>query len=356
MARIKLISLAVVHQLRKSVRWTRVGLASVVLGLLSTAPVVAQLDTPEEIVVTGRLPGPALWKVSNGEDHALWIFAYLSPIPRDMIWESERVEKVIAGADEYLEPPGTDVDVSPLVLLNPLTYIRGMRLGKRLSRNPDDKKLDAVLPPALYQRFANLQAKYFPDETDINELRPLFAAQQMAQLVQRKNELGSAQDIMKKIQRLVRRQRGMETTSTEVSVKLEGGYGTLAKRAEAMMDSLPLADEIRCMEFTVTRMESELEAMKSRANSWAQGYVDDFQDVVFRGDENDPCFMLMLATSETATFTELRSRSEQQWLAAASKALATNQSTFAVLNISELITPQGLLAQLKAQGYTVREP
>jgi hypothetical protein len=46
----------------------------------------------------------------------------------------------------------------------------------------------------------------------------------------------------------------------------------------------------------------------------------------------------------------------EQWLVAVDKALSTNQSTFAVLGINELLSDDGLFAQLKARGYEVVEP
>lgn len=334
--------------------------SSGVLLLLFSAMIFAQQETSEpeateQIVVTGKLLGPAMWKVSNG-DNALWIFATLGPIPKGMIWESDRVEGVIAKADEYLEPPGADISVSPLVLLNPINYIRGYSLAKRLRRNPDDKFLHDVMPPQLYQRFEALKAQYFPNDKDIEQLRPLMAGQNMVQQIQQKNALVGNGDIMKKIKRLVGKKRGIKQTSTEVEVKLEGGYSKLAGRVEAMLASLPPEKELACMESQIKRMETDLEEMKSRANSWAQGWVDDFRNVIFRGDEADPCTGLLTATSESKTIMEVMNESQQKWLAAAGKALDKNKTTFAALNMSEMFRENGLLAQLKAKGYEVREP
>ncbi|HHX83382.1 MAG TPA: hypothetical protein GX696_10425, partial [Pseudomonadaceae bacterium] len=95
-----------------------------------------QAATPTEIIVTGRQPGPPMWKVSNG-DNSLWIFAYLSPIPEDMIWESDKVEAVIAQSEVYLTMPQTRAKISRLVLANPINWIRGYRMAKRLSRRPN---------------------------------------------------------------------------------------------------------------------------------------------------------------------------------------------------------------------------
>ena len=40
----------------------------------------------EEVVVTGIRPGPPLWKVKH-EDHVLWVFGTVTPIPKRMEWD-----------------------------------------------------------------------------------------------------------------------------------------------------------------------------------------------------------------------------------------------------------------------------
>ena len=47
---------------------------------------------------------------------------------------------------------------------------------------------------------------------------------------------------------------------------------------------------------------------------------------------------------------------EDRWMAAAEKALATNQVTFALLSASNVFGPKSYLAKLKAKGYTVMAP
>src|SRR5688500_1469285 len=69
---------------------------------------VVDLDT---IVASGAQPGPGLWKVSKG-DHVLWILGTLSPLPKRMQWQSERVERVIASSQEVLASPSVKLDTN----------------------------------------------------------------------------------------------------------------------------------------------------------------------------------------------------------------------------------------------------
>ena len=47
---------------------------------------------------------------------------------------------------------------------------------------------------------------------------------------------------------------------------------------------------------------------------------------------------------------------EREWLAEADTALNDNESSFAVLPISQLLKPDGWLAKLRERGYSVRDP
>jgi len=314
-------------------------------------------DMPEEIVVTGRLPGPPLWKVSNG-DKVLWIFPYLDWIPKDMLWDSERVARVIAESQEVLELPERGVSVSPLVALNPINAVRGGRVIDRLERNPDGGTLEDNLPPALYARFAALQARYFPRMRDIVEQRPYVAGRRMSFIIHAREGLVPGDDILKAIRRLVRRNRNIERTEISVRVELDGGYREVVARFKAIYESFPFELEQACFEQQVRHMEQDLDAVKSRAYSWAQGYLDEFRNVSLTFDESNACDELFEGASSAArdTWGRTPARLSRMWLDAAEKALTMNASTFAILPIDELLAGEGVLRQLRARGYVVREP
>ena len=216
-------------------------LLSILLAFLlvsQTAPSKAQEPITIGIVVTGKQPGPPLWRVTN-EDNTLYIFVWLSPIPKNIFWESQRVEKVIAEAQEYIPLSASNVSISPLVLLNPFNIINGISLGKRITRNADKATLEKVLPTELYQRFSDLKAEYFPNNKKIESMRPYVVSQQLLGLVQNEADLKNDSDVGKKIRRMVRRNRGITVTEVKYDMKLEGGFKTLSQRIENLMNSLP---------------------------------------------------------------------------------------------------------------------
>lgn len=330
-------------------------LIPLLLLLAPTGSVLAADEAPEEFVVVGRLPGPPLWRVSNG-DKVLWIFPYLSPVPKGMDWDSERVARVIAASQEYIGMPNQGARTSRLLLVNPINWVRGYRLAKRLSRHPDGATLEEALPPELYARYAALQREYFPREDELDEMRPLLAGGRMAEIIQREAGLTSDTGIRDTIRKLVRRNRTMTRTDVSVEVDLRGSFGELAKRAERLMESISREQEIACFEQQVRHMEEDLDAMKQRANAWAQGDIDTFRYLPLVDEESNACLELALNSSERELLVGMDAALRQKWLAAAEAALAKNASTFAMLNIDQLLRADGYLAALRERGYDIREP
>jgi hypothetical protein len=333
----------------------RVLMTVIILALCATEALPQTANPIEVVVVQGRQPGPPLWRVVNGEN-TLYIFPTLSPVPEGILWDTTRVAFVLEESQEVILPPDIDADFSLTLMLNPINLFRGPRLMRRLSRNPDDATLDEVVPAELYARYAALRTRYFPRETDAEPLRPVFAGPRLADRILPEEGLESGQAITRQLDRLMRRHRHLEKTTIEVEMDLTGSFRSLANRGEALVASLSREQELRCFEEQIRRMESELGAMKSRANAWAQGSIDDFRGIPLPGDDDDACLLLLAESSEFETIEQLRDELDRRWLAAADRALATNTSTLAILEIVELLREDGLLAELRARGYEVFEP
>ena len=154
-----------------------------VLPLLVLAQPSPDVEAETEvIIVTGRVPGPPMWQVTNGEN-VLWIFPAFAPVPRRMDWDSTRVERVLADASIYLTQPGWSLYMSsPSASLQERSDEQ--ELVDRLRHLPSGKTLEDVLGPELYPRYAAVKSEYFRRNDDIDTLRPLFAMQSMREEVQ----------------------------------------------------------------------------------------------------------------------------------------------------------------------------
>jgi hypothetical protein len=309
--------------------------------LLLAAPALAAPDeTPErldELVVVGRYPGPPLWKVSNGTNE-LWIFGTLDTIPEDMTWDSANVERVIGGAVALLLPPGASARPP-----NPFKLIGIYRQARRLTRNEGDAQLVDVVPSDLYARYTVLRDKYIPNEKKLERQRPAIVAVRLYAEVLNATGLTYGGDVQKAIERIARRAH-VERVDTEIKVAVPDLLdGAAELSAEA---------EIECFATILSSIETDLPARVARARAWATGDIAELRALDFPDIRGD---CLSFAAS-SARLREMLEESSNQWLAAAENALAVNQSSFATLDIRDLVSADGLLAQLRERGYEVREP
>jgi hypothetical protein len=216
-------------------------------SMLCVAPWVATAqEAPDElevVVVSGRQPGPPLWKVTHGEN-TLWILPLVPVVPEDLDWDDRRVASVIAASEEVIDPPGVSIGVSKLLLLNPVNWVRGPRLYKRLSHNAGQKTLREVLPADSWERFAALQQRYFPRDPDTNALRPAFAVTVMNNSILKSEGLSDPREIERRVEKLIGRQPSLRRTRVEIEEQMQGSYGELSARLERLVDSLPADDEL----------------------------------------------------------------------------------------------------------------
>lgn len=312
-------------------------------------------DAMEVVVVSGRQPGPPLWKVTQG-DHTLWILPLVSVVPKDMDWDDSRVAALIAASDEVIEPPGVSLGVSKRLLLNPLNWIRGPRLYQRLSRNPGGKSLREILPPDLWERYAALRQRYFPRDGDVETLRPAFAIARMNTLILKEENLTGPGGIEKHVEKLIDKQRSLRRTQVEIEEQVQGSYADLSARLGKLVDSLPKDNELACFGTQLDLYERHIDDMKRVANAWATGDAHDIDSLSTLGELEDPCTQLLLASSEGDYMEKLVTQSSQRWLEAADRALAHNRSTFAVLPMIHISGARSLIDLLKTRGYEVHAP
>ncbi len=298
-----------------------------------------------EIVVVGRQPGPPMWKVNKG-DHELWIFGILTPLPKNMVWESDKVKSVIDRSQEYIYIKKPEQKIP----LNPFTLYKALRLASQLANNADGRSLEEVLPDDLYMRFSVLEEQYPIRKVD--NMRPYFAADAIHSNAVRSNGMTNDPGVEEKIARLVRRNRAIKKTAIQFGPEVLD-YALLKEEGDRLMNGLSNTVEIDCLKVSLESIETDLDGLKSRANAWALGYVDELRYYQDYPDQKGICMQVWTGVDD---INDLIRQSNTQWLTAAELALSNNETTFAVLEIEQLIRPDGVLEELHRKGYEIREP
>lgn len=297
------------------------------------------------VVVEGEQPGPGLWIVRNG-NHDLYLLPYLYPLPTKMQWRSGQVRKILADAQEIIYPPqaGFTVKTGFFSNLGLLPMIFTYR------NNPDSKHLQDVVSAESYARWLRLKERYIGNDSGVEKMRPMFAAQALYAAAMKKNGLD-----------------GKKIISPVIEESLKAHHPVVTKVEEwvVITDPKPLAkvwkkttlDDLTCFDNTMTRIEADIESMRLRANAWATGDVAALRTLK-PPYQWEACNAAMSdsAIGKRIGLGDADAKVKVKWLAAVDAALGKNAVTFAALPWGEMFGANGYLAKLQTKGYTVIAP
>jgi hypothetical protein len=306
--------------------------------------IAAEEPVPATVVVEGRRPGPGMWKVSKG-DHVMWVFGTYAPLPQKMEWDSARVERLVAKSQEVLTRPGARMEVG---------FFRGLTLlptAIGIDKNPDGATLRDVLPADVYARWQVLKGKYIGDNDSIERRRPIFVADTLLGAGIGKSGLTQNTGVEELIEKAAKRDK-VKITSTTLSMEVDDPRGLMKEFKKSQVE------DVACFTKTLERLEGDIDAMRVRANAWANGNIAEISSLDYAERDkacNDAIFNSEFAKHSPA-FQHLPERIRANWFKLAEKALADNASTFALLPMKDVVGPASYLADLQAKGYTVESP
>ncbi len=330
---------------RKWIPTLFIAVALVVLAPMRIAADEIQTDedSVEQLLVTGEQPGPGLWKVAKG-DHVLWILGSSSPVPKRMQWHSKEVEEVIAESQEVIGSVQVKIDIG---------FFRGLlllpsALGAR--KNPDGKELKDVLPPDVYARWLLLKRKYIGSDRGLERFRPIFAAQRLYSKAIDRVGMTWKDPIWPRIEELAKKKK--------VPITIPALELPTDKARQAIKEfSKESLNDVECLSQTMGRLESDLDALRARANAWAVGNVEAMRQMSIH-EPGPACLNAVMSATvlEKYGFKDLPQRFADIWMQAAENALTRNSATFAVLPVSVILQSQSWMERLRAKGYVVEEP
>ena len=312
-------------------------------GVAPGGPDTVATDTPE-VVVSAEQPGPGLWKVSKG-DHVLWVLGTVSALPKHMKWKTQEVEKALASSQAILSPPGATPDAnigffSAVMLLPAL-------LG--IAKLPDGATLDQVLPPPLYSRWTVQRQRYLGDSRSLERLRPFIAAYKLTEKAYERVGLTDDSEVTSTVRKLAKRYR-LKRIDAEYHFFVRDPRGVIKTFKKSSMD------ESACFSYELDELERSLAQATFLARAWATGDVAALKSSL--SDSEDPCIVMFSGSSlvKDLGVQDIDAKVNLTWIEAAEKALSDYQQSFALLQMSDVLLPSGVLPMLRAKGYSVLEP
>jgi uncharacterized protein YbaP (TraB family) len=283
--------------------------------------------TVEEVLVTGEHPGPGMWKVANG-DNSLWILGTHAPLPQRLIWRSQDVEFAISEAQQVL---GSYSASFTMRSGNPLT-MKGKPLRRLLSRRE-------------YSQWQSLKRKYIGRNEEIETALPVTAALVLRSNALAQAGLANADSVLYELHRLANAYHVPVTNDHQVTKAIAG----IPADADAERKG------VQFLLATMKNLEADLKTTRMRANAWAIGDIDALRAQA----EADKTTAQLYASSwpylSDAELVALTVETDTRWLNAAEKALRRNRTTVATLPIFMLLRSDGLLAALRARGFSLAD-
>jgi hypothetical protein len=341
--------------MRNTVRWILPGFISLACAQAPEPPSAAEPPL-DEVLVTGEFPGPGLWKVTRRGDasgHVLWIVGDPWPLPKRMKWKSKEIEATVAGAQEILR----DATVS-MASDEKIGFFRGMALLPAMleaRRNPDDARLEDLLPPELYARWLVQKKRYLGRERGIESWRPLFAADKLRKAAFRDlgmREGGAVWDVVGK---LAGKHRIKVTVPT---LKFTFRRSELRDKLKEFSRESLADQECFATTLDLTEALARREVEQARARAWATGDLEALAALPVLPSPYLPCVMSVMNAQVARELVpaDIRQRVFDLWIAEAERSLAANQRTFAIVPFGKLTRADGYLARLREKGYEVEPP
>jgi hypothetical protein len=305
-------------------------------GVSSSA--AEQLEELEMVIVTGEVPGPALWKVTRGS-HTLWILPVFGPLPDRLQWKSREVEDVIRDSQAVYVAGRTVAGGSPRTAARAL----------RALMNGDGKVLREILPADLYQRFTELGRRYAGSTSRFELYRPYYATELLREAAMSRLGLASDGEVVARVTALARRH--------DVQVHaIEAIAGGTKDRIIAQLDRTPRDADVPCARMLLERMEQDLRESIERANAWSRGDLAALQG--YSGFRDTPLYREACAPflQHMTSMNQQDAAARRSMYSTYAAALRRNRSTLALVWVSELLSPDGLIGKFRKDGYVVIEP
>mgnify|MGYP001546201240 CR=1 FL=1 len=316
----------------------RGSLAAIAAAMLLGVPAVAQVPpTPvgaavndpdavlvEELMVTGRRPGPAWWTVSDA-DTTVYVLGAPSLAPKHMAWDRGIFEQRLAGSSMVILP-FQDVKVTVTGALGAAINFMRLRGG-----GPFEGTLDG----RTRTRFVAARTALGQPADHYATRNPLAAGLRLATDYRDRMGLTNS-DPTKLIKLLARRAK---VPVTQRSYNLGPLMGAIIRT--------PQAAGRACFDEVLAQVEAGPGVTQAAARAWARGDV--------RGAlANERTYERCIALVPGAQAFDARVKADQ--VADIERALKTPGHAIAVVPLRPLLAQGGVLDQLRAKGYAVTTP
>lgn len=306
-------------------------LAGLTLALVLAGGAHAQaIDDPQAnvvdaLVVNAKLPGPAWWRVSDG-DTTIYVLGMPGSLPKGMAWDQSVLERRLDGAFALVTPPVARAGLTDLPAL--------LRMRKTLKGDGDWAQRSPELATRLQRVWSQAEPK---DPDGWKEWKPLYVAMTLSGKIDRQADLLMSEPD-RTIDKLARKHR-VKSRPAQVYKAIPMFKNLVREHSEQA--------GLTCLSETLDEMEAGPEPRRAAAHAWAEGRV---KAALTAPRSAERCKYLLPGMPEI-----LRQMTDGE-VDALADLLKTPGHAIAVYPIRGLVAEGGVLDKLRARGITVRTP
>jgi len=181
-------------------------------------------------------------------------------LPEHAEFDTSEIERRIAQSQAVLGSRG-------LLIGDNISIFRGLMLWpsiRRVKFNADDRALKDVLPPATYARWLRAKARYIGDDADIERLRPMYAAYSLFEAARKARDLKYESGVDSLVRRAAKQH---DVPFVDPSLRLS----ISDPRRVVREFEIPRAEDIRCLEQTLDRLDGFVRSAQELGDAWTVG-------------------------------------------------------------------------------------
>jgi len=282
-----------------------------------------EANVVESLVVQAKLPGPAWWKVSDG-DTTIYVLGIPGSVPQRLDWDTSVLDRRLDGAFVLLTPAVNRTQLADLPIF--LRTRRRLKDGSSLTQVAPD--LAARLDRAWNRTHAS---------GDWRDWKPLGAGLMLSAAARNDARLTTSQPD-RTINRLARK-HGVPMRPAAIYEATPLLEAVVAQHSEAA--------GLACLEGVLDEVEAGPEPIRRAARAWAEGDVRGALAVPRQGER---CAMVLPGVAD-----RLRKSSAAQ-VEAISQAMDTPGKAVAIFSLRSLLAQGGVLDTLRTRGFKVTTP
>ncbi len=208
-----------------------------------------------------------------------------------------------------------------------------------------------MLPADVYARFSQAYRRVHGRDPDPKERwRPIYAADELFDEALEKAGLSEKEVVWPRVEDLAERHK-VRVRQLEIELPVEDPKGLIEE-----FSRLSPERETACLIATLDRLEHDLPNMRRRAQAWAVGDVATLRSLPV-GNPQQTCIEAVLERPKLRELADqARRKVEADRPGIIGYLLLAYPVSLATAPVDDLLKPEGLLAQLRATGYTVEEP